>query len=163
MTALAPVVSADAVWEIVVEIWESLLGSPVLRAEHAFGLDDALTAGVALHGGWSGLVTVTCPPAAADALARTMLALDEADAPTSEDVEDALGEVANVLGGNVKALVPGAERLGLPRVGRGLVPAGAVLVCRNGIEWQDHVARVAVWQLVDVTSQDDEKDGGQGS
>ena len=34
-----------------------------------------------------------------------------------EDIEDALGELANVVGGNVKAVLPGPSALGLPEVG----------------------------------------------
>ena len=39
-----------------------------------------------------------------------------------EDVDDALGELANVVGGNVKAVLPGPSVLGLPEVGT--APAG---------------------------------------
>ncbi len=162
MTALAGAVSADEVWQLVADVWESLLDLPVRRAEHAFALDHALTASVALHGNWSGLVTFTCPAAAAADVARAMLALPDGEEPTSEDVEDALGEVANVLGGNVKALLPGAERLGLPRVGTGLVPVQAEPVCRIGIEWPGHVARVAVWRMATTGSgTDDGTSGGE--
>jgi chemotaxis protein CheX len=34
-----------------------------------------------------------------------------------EDVADALGELANVLGGNIKSVLPGESRLGLPQIG----------------------------------------------
>ena len=34
-----------------------------------------------------------------------------------EDIDDALGELANVVGGNVKAVLPGPSALGLPEVG----------------------------------------------
>ena len=34
-----------------------------------------------------------------------------------EDVADALGELANVLGGNIKSVLPGPSALGLPQIG----------------------------------------------
>jgi hypothetical protein len=34
-----------------------------------------------------------------------------------EDVADALGELANVLGGNIKSVLPGPSALGLPKIG----------------------------------------------
>ena len=40
-----------------------------------------------------------------------------------EDVADALGELANVVGGNVKAVLPGPSVLGLPEVGTAPNPA----------------------------------------
>ncbi|MFF3064675.1 chemotaxis protein CheX [Oerskovia sp. NPDC057915] len=52
----------------------------------------------------------------ADRLARSLL-LKEDDEPVSlEDVQDALGEVANVVGGNLKAMMPEGSSLTLPAV-----------------------------------------------
>ncbi len=142
-----PVLSADDVWEIAQEVWESMLGLSAVRADHAFGLDGAVTASVELHGEWSGMVSVTCPPASALAVTRAMLDLPVAAEPEAADVDDVMGEIANVLGGNVKALVPGGARLGLPRVGSRLVPMQAESLCRTGVEWSGHVARIGVWRL----------------
>ena len=51
-----------------------------------------------------------------------------------EDVEDGLGELANVVGGNVKAVLPGPSVLGLPEVGSapaaGPTPAASSPVAR---------------------------------
>jgi chemotaxis protein CheX len=140
------VVSADELWSIVTEVWESILGSGVVQADHAFGLDAALTAAVSIHGDWDGLVTFTCPEPAARDIARVMLDLDAEAALSEDDVEDALGEIANVVGGQVKSLCAGENRLGLPDVRRGMVLPRAKPCCRVGVEWAGHVARVAVWR-----------------
>lgn len=154
MTTLVAPVSSDAVWQVVAQVWQSVLGVPARRAEHAFSLDDALTASVGLHGRWNGAVTLTCPPAAATAVARAMLDVAVHDSLSEQDVEDALGEVANVVGGNVKALLTGADRLGLPRVSTGWVPTRSQPLCRTGVAWGSHVARVAVWRRVGDGAQD---------
>jgi chemotaxis protein CheX len=156
VTTAGPVVSADEVWSVVEEVWESLLGRTAVRADHAFGVDDAVTASIGVHGSWEGLVTFTCPSAAAQDVARRMLDLPDDASVDRSDVDDAVGEVANVLGGHVKALVARGGRLGLPRVNAGLVPVQAEPLCRTGVEWPGHVARVAVWRLADSVGTSDE-------
>jgi chemotaxis protein CheX len=139
-------VTGDVLWSIVAEVWESILEQPAARADHAFNLDDALTAAVTISGDWDGVVTFTCPQPAAVAIARAMLALGPDDEVSDEDVADALGEVVNVVGGQVKSLCPGDNHLGLPLVSHGMVLPHAQPCCRTGVEWAGHVARVAVWR-----------------
>jgi chemotaxis protein CheX len=62
-------------------------------------------------------------------LATRMFGCDE---PTSEDLLDAVGELGNIAGGNVKALLFGAGRLSLPSAVLGS-PAGAPPV-RDGAD-----------------------------
>ena len=146
-TASAPPVRADEVWELVAEVWESLLQLPAVRADHAFGLQGAMTASVAITGDWTGLVTVTLPPTTAAAVTRAMLQVPETDDVSHADVADAVGEVVNVIGGNVKALLQGSTSLGLPRVELEWAPVHAQPVCRAGVEWPGHAARIGVWHL----------------
>jgi chemotaxis protein CheX len=138
---------ADDVWRIVADVWDSMLGLPAVRADRAFELHGALTASVQVEGDWRGLVTLTLPQSTAAAITRVMLQL-AADAEVSEeDVADAVGEVVNVVGGNVKALLGGRTRLGLPAVEAEWAPVHTRLLCRTGVEWREHVARVGVWRL----------------
>lgn len=141
-------VTADELWSIVSEVWESILGSQVRAVDRAFNLEESLTSAVAIHGDWEGLVTFTCPPAAAADLTRAMLAMKAHEDVTSEDVQDAVGEIANVVGGQVKRLCAGVNRLGLPQVATGLATPRAQACCRAGVEWAGHVARVVVWRWV---------------
>lgn len=145
-TAQELAVSSDEVWSIVTEVWESMLGTPVIRADHAFNLDEAFTAAIRIHGDCEGLVTFACPEPAAREIAQVMLALDDGAELSEDDVEDALGEVANVIGGQVKSLCPGDNQLGLPDVTRGMVLPQAKPCCRVGLEWAGHVARIGVWR-----------------
>lgn len=60
-------------------------------------------------------VSVDCSEVLARRLGAAMFDVDE-EALSIEDVVDALGEVANIIGGNIKALLPGPSELGLPTV-----------------------------------------------
>ena len=152
MTAVgtAPALPLDDVWDVVEAVWESLLGVwplPLEPAEPVDVGDDWLTAVVALDGDWSGAVALSCPPRTAQHMSRTMLDLagDEPD-PEPEDVEDAVREVANVLGGNVKALVPGGRALGLPELLAGPPDVEGHLVAELHVGWPGHLARLGVWR-----------------
>ena len=58
-----------------------------------------------------------CPLALARTLTAQMFQADRQ--PDLDEVRDALGELANMLGGNVKALLPAPSRISLPAVAVG--------------------------------------------
>jgi chemotaxis protein CheX len=100
------------------EVWPSLVGDgeafvPVPVAPPA----EVVSAWVDVVGPWTGSVVLTCSPATARALTENVLMTRPPAVVDDEDVADALGELANVLGGNIKSVLPGESRLGLPRVG----------------------------------------------
>ena len=66
---------------------------------------------------------------------------------TDEDVYDSLGEVANIVGGNIKALVPDAGPLGLPVVSTAVPLHGASdrLAARLDANWQGQWLTFEVW------------------
>ena len=137
-------VSAVAVHSIAAQVWESLFEARAVEAapvaDQDFGADP-LTFSVDVYGAWEGTVSLTCAAVVGEEMTRRMLALPASDAVDPLDLEDALGEVVNVLGGNVKSLVDGCT-LGLPRVGhvRPSQPPLAVLY----IEWGTTAVRVSV-------------------
>jgi CheY-specific phosphatase CheX len=96
--------------------------------------DDALAAEVTLRGDWNGSVRLVCDPATADRLARTMLAVNSQTTLPDRDVHDALGEVVNIVGGNVKGALGGQTSLGLPVVAPHSAD-GRVPVSRRAVEW----------------------------
>lgn len=98
------------------QVWESLLGEPLLPWTDDVVVPGAVRAEVTLSGDWAGRVLLACDPATAASLARTMLGARDGDPVPDEDVRDAVGELANVVGGNVKGMLPGTTALGLPRV-----------------------------------------------
>ena len=76
----------------------------------------ALHAWVDVHGGTEARAVVTARRSTCDALVRELMSMDAQEEVSSEDLLDALGEVANVVGGNLKALTPESGTLTLPTV-----------------------------------------------
>ncbi len=70
---------------------------------------------IAIDGPTSGVVSVALPALAARDAAARMFDMEPA-AVAPEDVHDATGEITNMIGGNVKAMLAGEHRLGLPSV-----------------------------------------------
>ncbi len=62
------------------------------------------------------VVAIDCPRETAVAVARALLGADEDEELPPEDIQDAFGELVNVIGGNIKGLIVGAVRLSIPSV-----------------------------------------------
>ncbi len=137
--------SPDDGWSIVEGTWESILQSGALPADPATVLEDPLTAFVAVVGDPTRTVTFSFSRQTGEAVARTMLDLHRDEVVSDEDLEDATGEIVNILGGNVKSVLAGATRLGLPRVVSGEVPAIGTPLWQAAVEWSGHVATIALW------------------
>ena len=76
---------------------------------------DRLKSSVHLTGDWSGTLLVECTPQQACLLAGRFLSMTPPDV-VDDDVRDVLGELANMIGGNIKSvLVPGLT-LSMPHV-----------------------------------------------
>lgn len=100
--------------EVTLGVWETVLGLPVEDAPPP-DADDYVTGCVQIAGGWHGAVTVELSAGLARTVAAALFAMDPDDVLEPE-IRDAVGELANVIGGNLKALLPGACTLSLPSV-----------------------------------------------
>ncbi len=112
--------------EIVGAIWTEMLRldvHPTYAAWHADGGPRRLSGRVDLSGAWEGTVTVDCSRELARRLAGTLFDLDPGRV-SGGDILDAMGEIVNITGGNVKALLPGPCALSLPAVSDAGGPAG---------------------------------------
>ena len=145
MSAVAPVLATDDLASITADVWSAFLlaedDRPLLPASPGPFGDDAVHATVEVSGAWRGRVDLVLDPAGADLATRTMLRVP---AVAASDVVDAVGELANMVGGNVKSLVPAPSSLGLPTVGRGPLPEGGPVECEVGLDWGGSVVRVVV-------------------
>jgi CheY-specific phosphatase CheX len=71
-----------------------------------------------VSGAWEGSVVLHLDEKLAGEVARRMLTLGDAS-PTLLDLQDAIGELSNMTGGNIKALAGGECHLSLPTVIQG--------------------------------------------
>lgn len=112
-------------WELIETIWSTMLNLPVLRARALAHESSGPAASVRLHGAFRGVVQFLPSERFARRATARMLDVPE-DSLTSADVDDAMGELCNMLGGGVKSLVPGPTGLSLPSVSRRSRPAPSV-------------------------------------
>ncbi|MEI8255666.1 MAG: chemotaxis protein CheX [Deltaproteobacteria bacterium] len=106
---------------IIETIWTSVLGMPLERSgppELVPGVAIG-TACVHITGPWSGAVLIACPAPLGRKIAAVTFGMEEADVSEGE-IGDALGELANIAGGNIKALLPEGCQLSLPTVVDGM-------------------------------------------
>lgn len=104
--------------EIARTIWASLFELTIEPGPDPAGAVQAeVTSLVHIDGAWQGAVVVQCEMSLATALSQAMF--QSTDAPSFADVCDALGEITNMLAGNLKALLPEPSVLSLPAVARG--------------------------------------------
>ncbi len=100
-------------------VWESVLGLSLARRLDVPPAPARLVSGwVQFTGAWEGAVTIECSAEFARRAAATMFGVDPAAASVA-DTQDAIGELANMTGGNVKSLLPEPCRLSLPTVVEG--------------------------------------------
>lgn len=101
---------------LTMQVWESVLCLPI-EAEAPDSSDSELHVVGLVHitGGWEGSVLVRCTRPLARSITETMFGMDPGEA-SADEIADALGEIANMIGGNIKSLVPGPSQLSLPTV-----------------------------------------------
>jgi chemotaxis protein CheX len=86
--------------------------------------DTAVVATVSVTGAWDGYIRLRCAAGTAAEVAAGMLDLDPGDV-AADDIDHAMGELINILGGNIKCLLPQPAQLGLPIVGVGRTTSSA--------------------------------------
>ncbi len=81
-------------------------------------------------------------------IARELLMLTPDDPVTTEDLIDAFGEIANVVGGNVKALINAPAKLSLPQVAHGeTATPNALFIQDLNLAWRGRGLSVSLWLL----------------
>ncbi len=76
---------------------------------------DTLLAGVQIAGEWMGSVVIGLTEGVARAATAAMLEMDPAEV-TPNDEREVAAELANMVGGNLKSLLPGPSFLSLPTI-----------------------------------------------
>ena len=126
--------------EIIETMFSNVLGLDIWRNPAAMVLAKGqahLTASLQLSGDWDGVISISLPLSLAESLAAIMFDIEVPDLG-ADDIEDAMGELANIAGGSFKSSVTGSVDLGLPVVTSGtnytMRFPGSIIVAQAGFE-----------------------------
>jgi hypothetical protein len=127
------------------DAWTALVGEDEILLPVPGELpSDVVSSWVDVVGPWTGTVVLTTGRETAAGLTRALLGDHAPDELEDEDVVDAFGEIANVVGGNVKAALPGPSALSLPDVGDAPAVRNPADVCRVDVLWRGEPLSISV-------------------
>lgn len=110
---------ATEIIELVKNIWKTVLDIDILVDEDGTAKmstsEGLMTSCVQITGAWEGAVAIYCTTGLARQVAAVAFDKTEEEV-ASEDMQDILGELANITGGNIKSMLPGPCQLSLPSV-----------------------------------------------
>jgi chemotaxis protein CheX len=146
--SITALIDEETVQSIAQEAWSALVGEDeFLVPLPGEPVVDPVSSRVDIVGPWNGAVVITTGRDTASELARCLLREHAPEVLEDEDVDDALGEIANVVGGNVKAVLPGPSVLGLPEIGTAPIPGDPADTCRVEALWRGRPLTVTVQGL----------------
>jgi chemotaxis protein CheX len=142
---ITELIDEGTVQSIAEDAWTALVGEDEILVPLPGELPaNALSSWVDIVGPWTGTVVLSTGRETAAGLTRALLG-DHAPAELDdEDVADAFGEIANVVGGNVKAALPGPSALSLPDVGNAPAVRNPADVCRVDVMWRGQPLSISV-------------------
>jgi chemotaxis protein CheX len=138
--------------EMVEQVWMSYLdpeGVSPLIPTYDDSQPSEVHSSVSITGSWTGHVVYASSMVAAKNAAAAFLAMG-ADEVSPEDLSDVLGELANIVGGNVKAMLPPGCFLSLPQVVLApetatTYPSASRISGVYGL-WEGEPVNVSMWQ-----------------
>jgi chemotaxis protein CheX len=101
--------------QIFADVFESMLRAPVGLVSESAADPVEVEASVSYEGAWNGMLVLQCTVKQAIDWAVQLMGITPPSGFDS-DVRDALGELANMVGGNLKAILPPKNKLSVPRV-----------------------------------------------
>jgi hypothetical protein len=127
------------------DTWISLVGEDEILVPLPGELPgDVVSSWVDVVGPWTGTVVLTTGRETAADLTRALLGEHAPTELEDEDIVDAFGEIANVVGGNVKAALPGPSALSLPDVGAAPAVRNPADQCRIDVLWRGEPLSISV-------------------
>ncbi|MFC7528136.1 chemotaxis protein CheX [Actinoplanes sp. GCM10030250] len=147
--------------EMVEQVWEAYLdpeGVNPLIPTYDENQPSEVHSSVSITGSWNGHIVYASSRTAAQRAAAAFLAM-ELEEVSDEDISDTLGELANIVGGNVKAMLPPGAQLSLPQVV--LVPESSARFPNTqrvtGVYgmWEGEPVSISMWQ----SSSDNKEEG----
>ncbi|MDA8295506.1 MAG: chemotaxis protein CheX [Actinomycetota bacterium] len=148
---LSELIGPETIEEIAHQLWASLVPTEGVLVPSACALahlhraSGRITAAVSISGSCDGTVELACSEPLGRAIAAFMFGLPEADLDEAA-VTDAVGELANIVGGNVKSLLPPPTSLSIPIVTTGPTASdeGRTASCAVGFDFLGEPALVLV-------------------
>ena len=108
----------DQLAEAVRSVWSTTLGLAVEPVGNTTEVEEGLVGSVGISGKWQGAITMQLPPGLARRAAAAMFMTD-VEQTTTEELNDALGELVNQVAGLVRPMVSEDCVLSLPTVATG--------------------------------------------
>jgi chemotaxis protein CheX len=121
MNSMIASLSKDDLNQLAAEVWSSMASitlSPIVEAYTPNKKSGYVVSSVQIMGAWEGAVRVDMDLPLAMRTTAQMLMVEESDV-SLEELHDASGELANMIGGGFKALMPQPCSLSLPSVASG--------------------------------------------
>lgn len=108
--------SRDDINQLICEVWAPSVDLELYPVDDETGVREH-AAVIEASGAWDGRVVVRATGSFARAVAANMFGMPRHEVD-QEDADDAIGELANVVGGNLKSLLDGGEvDLAVPQLG----------------------------------------------
>ncbi len=131
-------------------VWSSTIGEPLMPMKTGQRPPPPLyTACLQVAGTFEGTMLLEIPVQIGRNIAGLMFGL-EPTAVSDAETRDAVGEIVNMIGGNVKVLLPGPSFISLPAVAEGsdylFSLPGTVLVASENYECQGACIRFALFE-----------------
>lgn len=148
---ISPTLPSDQeLGEIVEQVWSSFLDGEVVAIPGMEGEAEPgqMLASVSIGGDWSGHLIIVASTECAYQIAGSMFQMETGELSTNE-VADALGEIANMVGGSVKGMVGVAATLSLPQVvldASALVSPDAHKIVSVLAMWNGQPVQVSLWE-----------------
>ena len=142
---ITELIDEATVQSIAEDAWTALVGEDEFLLPIPGELPaDVVSSWVDVVGPWTGTVVLTTARETAAGLTRALLGDHAPDELEDEDIADAFGEIANVVGGNVKAALPGPSALSLPDVGDAPAVRNPAGLCRVDVLWRGEPLSISV-------------------
>ena len=108
------------IYQIAETIWNATLGVPIApdSGQACASSERATAACIQITGAWNGAILLVCPADVARHAASVMFSAAPAEMKVA-DLQDAVAELVNMIGGNIKGLLPETCHLSLPAVVEG--------------------------------------------
>ena len=107
------------VFRIVQDVLQTMTAYPVFQGEEPYSVQEhRVTCAVYFAGVWTGASLIECPLKMAYEFTARLMRIPK-PVEFDNDVCDALGELANMIGGNLKSVLPRGVSLSIPSVVEG--------------------------------------------